>query len=206
MDFSKVISIGLIALLGAMSPGPDFAIVVKNCLRGKFRDGFLTSCGVAAAILIHVSYCILGVAWIIYESPFVFHLIKYAGAAYLFYLGIMLLKEKISEDKVSDLAKTAHPKKHNPFLAGFLTNILNPKATLFVLSLFTQFIDPSMQFWEKAVLGSEIAVIGFLWFVLLSYLITHHLLQKHFVRFQKIITKTMGGALCLLALYIAITS
>ena len=80
MDLSKIISIGFIALLGAMSPGPDFAIVVKNCLRGKFREGFWTSLGVGAALMIHVSYCILGVAWVIYESPFVFHLIKYAGA------------------------------------------------------------------------------------------------------------------------------
>jgi RhtB (resistance to homoserine/threonine) family protein len=206
MDFSKIFSIALIALLGAMSPGPDFAIVVKNCLRGKFIDGFWTSVGVAAALLVHVTYCLLGVAWIISESPFLFHLIKYIGAAYLFYLGVMMLKEKITDDNVADLAKTVHPKKHNPFLTGLLTNLLNPKATLFILSLFTQFIDPTMNFWEKAFLGSEIAVIGFLWFVLLSYLITHRYLQKHFARFQKIITKTMGGVLCLLALYVALTS
>jgi RhtB (resistance to homoserine/threonine) family protein len=206
MEISKVLSIAFISLMGAMSPGPDFAIVVKNCLRGKFRDGFWTTVGVSSAILIHVTYCLLGVAWIIYESPFLFHLIKYAGAAYLFYLGVMMLREKISDENVADIAKTAPTKKQNPFLIGFLTNLLNPKATLFILSLFTQFIDPQMNFWEKAFLGSEIAMVGFLWFTLLSYLITHRYLQKHFARFHRIITKTMGVVLCLLALYVAIFS
>lgn len=202
MELSKAFSIAAISLLGAMSPGPDFAIVVKNCLRGKFGDGFLTSAGVASALLIHVTYCLLGVALIIRESPFLFHLIKYAGAAYLFYLGVMLLKEKVT----TDLSPISHVKKHNPFVSGLLTNLLNPKATLFILSLFTQFIDPSMNFWEKAFLGSEIAIVAFLWFTLLSYLVTHKLLQKHFARFQIIITKTMGGLLCLLALHVAFTS
>ncbi len=201
-----MISIGLIALFGAMSPGPDFAIVVKNCLRGKFRDGCLTSLGISTALMIHLSYCILGVAWVIYESPFLFHLIKYVGAIYLFYLGITLLKEKITDEKVSELAQATSPKKHNPFLNGFLTNLLNPKVTLFMLSLFTQFIDPSMNVWDKVVLGVEITVISFVWFTLLSYLITHRLLQKHFTKFRKIITKTMGALLCLLALYITLSA
>jgi RhtB (resistance to homoserine/threonine) family protein len=203
---SKLASLGLIALLGAMSPGPDFAVVVKNCLRGQFKDGCWTSFGVATALLVHVTYCILGVAWILYELPFLFHLIRFIGAAYLFYLGVMMFREKFTDDKASDLAETVHPRKHNPFLTGFLTNLLNPKATLFILSLFTQFIDPSMHFWEKAVLGSEIAVITFFWFVLLSYMVTHHYLQKHFARFQTIITKTMGCVLCLLALYVILAS
>ncbi len=206
MELSKVISIGLIALMAAMSPGPDFAMVVKNCIRGRFRDGFLTSIGIASALLIHVTYCLLGVALVIYKTPALFHFIKYVGATYLFYLGVMMLKEKITNEKVTDLAQKVHAKKHHPFLNGFLTNLLNPKATFFILSLFTQFIDPMMSVFEKAVLGIEIAVIKFIWFVLLSYLITHHVLQKHFVRFKKIITKTMGFLLCLLALYVALTS
>jgi threonine/homoserine/homoserine lactone efflux protein len=75
-----------------------------------------------------------------------------------------------------------------------------------MLSLFTQFVDPSMSFIEKAMLGSIFAIIVFIWFVLLSYLITHRLLQKHFARFQLIITKSMGVILCLLALYVAFFS
>lgn len=206
MDTTKLTSIAFISLLGAMSPGPDFAIVTKSCLTGNFRSGFLTSLGVASAIFIHVSYCIFGIALVIQESPTLFHVIKYIGAAYLFYLGIMLLKEKISPEGSLKDANAEIKRKHNPFLSGFLCNLLNPKATLFVLSIFSQFIDPNMNLLGKALMGSIFAVVVFVWFIFLSYLITHRLLQRHFARFQMVITKVMGIILCILAVCVAFLS
>jgi threonine/homoserine/homoserine lactone efflux protein len=73
-----------------------------------------------------------------------------------------------------------------------------------MLSIFTQFVDPGMGFAWKALLGGVFVFVAFAWFVLLSYLITHRLLQKHFSRFQMFITKAMGAILCFLALYVAI--
>lgn len=203
MDLGSVATVALISLLAAISPGPDFAIVTRNCLSGTFRAGFLTALGVTCALLIHVTYCLFGIAIVIQESPTLFLVLKYLGAGYLFYLGIMLLREKMSPEGAPQIAKGI--KKHKPFLSGFLCNILNLKATLFVLSLFTQFIDPGMGFVWKAMIGSIFALITFAWFVLLSFLITHRLLQKHFARFQVVITKAMGAILCLLALYVAFT-
>ncbi len=204
-DFAGISSIALISLLAAMSPGPDFALVTKSSLSGNFRTGFLTALGVSCALLIHVTYCLFGIALLIQQSPLLFQCLKYLGAVYLFYLGIVLLKEKkASPEGAPSLAKVEIKKKRRSFSSGFLCNLLNPKATLFVLSLFTQFIDPSMAFWKKAVMGSIIAIVAFIWFVLLVYLITHRLLQKHFAKFQFLITKTMGIVLCLLAIYVAI--
>lgn len=205
MDLTKITSIALISLLAAISPGPDFAIVTRNCLAiGTFRGGYLTALGVAAALLVHVSYCLLGIAVIIQESPLVFQLLKYLGAGYLVYLGIMLLREKMSAEGILENEKPV--KAGNPFVSGFLCNLLNPKATLFVLSLFTQFIDPKMNFFGKAMLASIFAAIVLVWFVLLSYLITHRLLQQQFARFQFLITKAMGAILCALAVYVAFFS
>ncbi len=206
MELTSIASIAFISLLGAMSPGPDFAIVTRNCIRGTFRTGALTALGVAAALLVHVTYCLFGIALLIQGSPLLFHILKYLGAAYLFYLGTALLREKTSPEGPAELARQEIKWRHSPFVSGFFCNLLNPKATLFVLSLFTQFIDPAMSFLGKALLGSIIAVVGLLWFVLLSYLITHRLLQKHFARFQMVITKTMGVALCCLAIYVAFLS
>lgn len=206
MDIAKVATVAFISLLAAISPGPDFAIVTRNCLKGNFRAGFLTALGVASAILIHVTYCLFGLAIIIAESQTLFHILKYLGAIYLFYLGMMLLKENISPEGDQKIANAEIKKKHSPFVSGFLCNLLNPKCTLFVLSLFTQFIDPEMNFWGKAMMGSIFAVIVFIWFVLLSYLITHRLFQKYFSKFQLIITRAMGGVLCFLAIYVAFLS
>lgn len=205
MDTTSFSTIALISLLGAMSPGPDFAIVTKNSMTGSFRAGFLTALGVSTALLVHVSYCLLGVAILLDESPLLFHTVKYLGSAYLFYLGVMLLKENTSvEGSAKD--RPQRRTRQNAFLSGFLCNLLNPKATLFVLSLFTQFIHPTMGFWQKAFLGSVIAIVGCIWFIFLSFLITHRHLQRHFARFQVIICKVMGVALCLLSLYVAFLS
>lgn len=193
----------LISLLAAISPGPDFAIVVRNCLSGKFKDGFLTSLGVATALLIHVSYCVLGIAIIIAESPLLFNILKYSGAAYLIYLGIVLLLEKTSPEGKPKEVNAISKKRKGAFVSGFLCNLLNPKATIFILSLFSQFIQPGMSLHEKFLLGAIVPLTGFSWFILLSYLLTHRLLQKHFARFQLIITKAMGVILCALGLYLA---
>lgn len=204
MEYTKVATVAVISLLAAISPGPDFAIVTKTCLSTRsFRAGFLTALGVASAILVHVSYCLFGIALLIQESPALFNILKYLGAAYLFYLGILLIKEKTSPEGSPNEANAEIKRKHKPFLSGFLCNLLNPKCTLFLLSLFTQFVDPGMSYLTKAMMGSIFALIVFLWFVLLSYLITHRLLQNHFARFQLIITKSMGIILCVLAGYVA---
>jgi RhtB (resistance to homoserine/threonine) family protein len=204
MDITKILTLALISLLAAISPGPDFAVVTKNCLSGTFRSGFLTALGIASAILVHVTYCLFGIAIVIQESPFFFHILKYAGAAYLLYLGIMLLKEKTSPEGPPKTTQSTI--KRNPFISGFLCNLLNPKATLFILSIFTEFVDPSMHFFVKAAMGGVFSIVVFAWFVLLSYLITHRLLRKHFLRFQIVITKMMGIVLLLLAVYVAFFS
>jgi len=204
MDIATIATIGIVSLLGAMSPGPDFAVVTRNCLSGNFRTGFLTTLGIVFALAIHVTYSILGIAFIIAESPSIFYLLKYLGAGYLFYLGIRLLIAKETSD--ADSKKVDKKEGRKAFISGFFCNLLNPKCTLFILSLFTQFIDPNMGILEKVILGGVILLTTFGWFSFLSFLITHHLLQKHFARFQWIISKIMGIILSLLAVYVAIIS
>ena len=184
-----------------MSPGPDFAIVTQNCLTGDFKKGILAGFGVCAALLIHVTYSIFGIALIIQESPIIYSLLKYAGAAYLLYLGVNLLLEKKSQSQ-----SKASPKRKNPFVSGFLCNLLNPKATLFIFSIFTQFIDPGMALISKALLGSVLVIVVFLWFVTLSFLLTHPFFYQRFVRFQYFINKCMGVVLCFFALSIIFLS
>ena len=205
MEIAKLSSVAAISLLAAMSPGPDFAVVTRNCLSGTFRVGLMTTVGITCALLVHVTYCVLGIGLVIAETPWLFQVLKYVGAAYLFYLGLVLLKEKTSPEGNSEHANE-YKKKSKPFLSGFLCNLLNPKATLFILTLFTQFIDPGMNIPEKLAVAGTFIGISFAWFVLISFLITHRLLQKHFARFQFVITKVMGIVLCLLALYVAFLS
>ncbi len=205
MDISLVSTVTLISFLAAVSPGPDFAVVVKNCFKGAFKAGFFTALGVSAALFIHITYCVLGIAILILESPLLFRVLQYLGALYLFYLGVQLLREK-RKTSLGQAAYKEGKKRVAAFRDGFLCNLLNPKATFFVLSLFTQFIAPSMGLLEKFFIASILPLVGLAWFIFLSYVITHQLIQKQFLQFQFAIVKVMGIALCLLAVYLFLSS
>lgn len=206
MEFANIAAVAVISLFAAISPGPDFAVVIRSCLWGGFRAGFLTTLGVTSALLGHVTYCLFGIGVLIKETPWLFHSLKYLGAAYLFYLGVMLLKEKVPKEGLLEAYGNRFKETHNYFMSGFLCNLLNPKATLFILSIFSQFVARDMDFFSKVMMGSAFAFIVFIWFTILSFLITHHLLQKHFIKFQNYIMKTMGVILCLLGFYVALVS
>ncbi|NNM43972.1 MAG: LysE family transporter [Chlamydiae bacterium] len=196
---AEIVSLSVISLLGAMSPGPDFAIITRHALTGSRKSAILASLGVCLAIMVHVTYCSLGVAFLLSKTPLLFKSIQVAGACYLGYLGAKLLFSKKSHSAVYA------PPLHKAFLSGFLTNLLNPKATLFVLSVFTQFVNPSTPLFIEFVYGFVIAGVGFAWFASLSYIITHRALRNHFVKFQTILMKVMGFVLLALGISVLFT-
>lgn len=186
----ELVSLSLIALLGAMSPGPDFAIVTSYALSGSRKKALLASLGISLAILIHIAYTFFGLAYILQESTFLFKLIQVIGAIYLSYIGIKLI---LSKNQSANIGVESEKKA---FITGFLTNILNPKASLFFLSVFSQLFTSNDLFFVYTVV---IVIITLSWFSFLSYIITHKSLLPLFMRFQNVISKIMGTALLLLA-------
>src|SRR5690606_31123861 len=138
-EFYKVAAAHLLAVV---SPGPDFALVLRQSLGYGRRVAIWTSFGIGAAILLHVSYSLLGIGLLIKGSPGWFTALKFAGAAYMAWIGFQALRAgpaKLNEVSASDASTV--PKPAEAFAAGFLTNALNPKATLFFIALFATVID-----------------------------------------------------------------
>ena len=134
-----------VQLLGLMSPGPDFAIVTKQAITHGRKTGIATAIGITAGISVHVGYSLLGLGYIMTQSILLFNVIKYAGAAYLIYIGIKSLLAKAPNSSAPDSpTPLAAPSYRKAITTGFLTNVLNPKATLFMFSLFTQVIGPAL--------------------------------------------------------------
>ena len=169
MYWAEFLTIAVAHLFAVASPGPDFAIVTRQCVTGGTRAGVWTSLGVGAGILLHVAYCILGVALLLSQSPTLFSVTKFIAAAYLFYLGIQSIRlsmKPTSNGGKSPERVTTQPGK--AFVLGFLTNGLNPKATLFFLALFTVVIDPTTPTSMQIIYGIYLAVATFAWFAMLS--------------------------------------
>lgn len=192
-------SIALIALLGAMLPGPDFAIVAKNSILHSRKSGCFTAVGVGAAIAVHMTYCVLGLALVISSSLFIFNLIKYVGASYLIYLGIssFLIKEPKEIFNSDMIAKKTRISNFVSFKQGFLCNLLNPKATLFFLSIFTVIIKPNTPFYFELIYAMEIIVIAIIWFCSLTIILSHSRIKKALEKSEKYISKFLGVFLIL---------
>ena len=130
-DFSLIASVTLIHLLAVISPGPDFFMAIKNSLTYSRKTGIYTAIGFGLGIAVHIFYSLAGLALIISKSIVIFNSIKYLGVAYLLYLGIKSLISSSTDIKIEN---QIHIKDISPIKAirqGFLTNVLNPKATRF---------------------------------------------------------------------------
>ncbi len=173
LEFLTIASVHLIAVA---SPGPDFAIVVKNSVRYGRKAAYATSIGIGLAILIHVAYSLLGLSLLIKTTPWLYRVFSYAAAAYLLWLAWGAIRAKaepakpvvegvVSEDRSESISW------RGAFWQGFLTNGLNPKATLFFMSLFTVVISTQTPISVKLGYGIYLSVATGAWFILLSFLL-----------------------------------
>jgi len=202
----EFLSISLLILLAAISPGPDFAIVVKNSLMHSRKAGILTALGVSVSLLIHASYCILGLAIIISQSVLAFSIIKYLGAAYLIYIGIRSLLAKREDEQFSVKNSSDTITDFHMFSQGLLCNLLNPKCIMFLLAFFTLVIQSRHSLAAEIGYAIEISVISMLWFSSLAYMLTHNAVKENLSRIQFYIVKIMGVLLVSFGIRIAMLS
>jgi RhtB (resistance to homoserine/threonine) family protein len=189
--FFEYITLGFIVLLGAMSPGPDFVLVTKNSLSGSRRLGMITGLGVAAALLVHITYASLGMAFVLHESKLFYYIVRSLGSSYLCYLGVRMImgRKKTFQEAQQPTGKLTEKKA---FISGFLCNLLNVKASLFIIGIFTQIVGPHITLPTLILTATEIVSITFLWFALLSVILTHEAIKAFFLRYQPHINGTLG--------------
>ena len=193
LEFVKV---AVAHLLAVVSPGPDFAVVLRQSLGYGRRVAIWTSIGIGTAILLHVSYSLLGIGLLISESPTWFRGLKYMGAAYLAWLGIQALRSRPGEAATSEIrAIDPVPTARKAFMTGFLTNALNPKATLFFIALFAMVISPGTPKSIQTVYGLWMAGVTIAWFCLVSAVFTRADVRQKFHRHGHWVDRTLGVVL-----------
>lgn len=201
----ELISVSVIAIFMAISPGADFVVITRNSMFHGRQSGLYSALGIGLAIWIHVAYSIAGLAIIISKSIILFSLIKYLGAAYLIYIGY---KTFTSKSKLSAEGQTAEVKlsRLGSVKLGFITNALNPKTTLFFLSLFTQVVNPSTPVWVQLLYGLIICLAHIIWFSVVSLFFSHPALVKKFNTHKQKIEKVVGSVLVGFGVKVALTS
>ncbi|MCX5585951.1 LysE family translocator [Streptomyces erythrochromogenes] len=190
---TEVIAVAVITLLAVISPGADFAMVVRNSYLYGRPTGLFAAAGVAAGVLVHVSYTMLGVGLLIASSTALFTVIKLAGAAYLVWIGIRTFRARA--EVTVDLESKPQLTRLGAMRSGFLTNVLNPKTTLFVVSTFTQVVDPGTPLWQQAGYGLFMSAAHLGWFGAVAVFFSVSSLRERMLKAQKTLNRAIGSVL-----------
>lgn len=177
---------------------------VRNSLTYSRRTGVWTAVGFGLGIAVHITYCLAGLAFVISRSILFFNSIKLLGAGYLIYIGLKSFFSKSSKINIDEQEKKADISPMAAVRIGFLTNVLNPKATLFYLSLFTLVIDPKTPAYIMGVMSFIMIAEIILWFSFVAILLTHKHIRSVFEKGQGIFNKTLGGLLIALGIRVAL--
>lgn len=191
--------------MSVVIPGADFAMVLRQAVANGRRAALFTSAGIATALLVHGTYTLLGVGVIVAQSILLFDLLKYAGAAYLLWLGVSALRSPAPQSPELGPGEGAGISDGAAFIQGFLTNLLNPKAVLFFLALFTTLVGAATPLGTRSAYVGIMAVELFCWFALVSVFFTVSAVRQGFFRMGLWFNRITGFTFILLAIRVALT-
>ncbi|MFF5155937.1 LysE family transporter [Streptomyces sp. NPDC000348] len=198
---TELLAVAVITVLAVIAPGADFAMVVRNSYLYGRRTGVLGALGVAAGVLVHVTYTMLGVGLLIASSAFLFTVVKLVGAAYLVYIGVRTFRTR--GEVTVDLANGTGLTPFAALRTGFLTNVLNPKTTLFVVSTFAQVVSPGTPVLQQAGYGLFMSLAHLLWFGVVAVFFSHDRMRALMLRGQRVLNKVIGSVLAGLGVSLA---
>jgi threonine/homoserine/homoserine lactone efflux protein len=199
---NEIIAIAVITLLAVISPGADFALVSRNSYLYGRKQGIYTAYGIACAVWIHISYSVLGLSFLKHYIPNLLHIIQYIGALYLMYIGY----KTFTQQQISDHATHTLLRPRQAFIQGFLGNSLNPKTTLFVMSIFAQLLRGNHGLMHLIGYGMFISASHLLWFLLISLFCSTPVIRNKILRKQVSINRVIGTVLATLGLCLFLTN
>ncbi|GEM77338.1 LysE family translocator [Vibrio sagamiensis] len=183
-ESTVLLTLATIHFIALMSPGPDFALVVQNATRYGRQTGFYIALGLSVGIALHSFLSLTGVSFVIHQHPLVYTVIQFMGGSYLLYLGIKALRGVISLIKTPNSDQQSKPtslvisNKRHAFTKGFMTNILNPKALVFFVSLMSSIVPVGMSTVGKAIALVILFVLSLVWFSSLAWMLSTPRLQQ----------------------------
>lgn len=197
----QILVIVSVTSLVMVSPGPDMLLVLRNTFAGGRGAGLQTSVGILSGNLVHITYCMLGIGLVMSQSILVFSTLKYAGAAYLIYLGVMSFRSGVKTLDVNDIEGR---RSNRPwFIQGFVNNLLNPKGTLFYLGVFTTVMTPEMSASTMLVLILSMMLVSASFWLLFVYTLDQPIIRDYIERSQEVVSRICGVLLVLLGVRMA---
>ena len=198
--FQQFAALAVVHFLAVVAPGPDFALTVQQSLRWGRRIGVASAIGIGSGISLHVAYTLLGVGVLMNIYPWTQKAIAVMGATYLLYLAWPLLVSKkssnslsVEDEKLDRIHGCRPPTWMQAFSKGFLTNALNPKATLFFMAIFTTIVSIATPLSVQILYGAWMCAVNAIWFTLVAIMFTFPGGRIRFSRIGLLLERGMGA-------------
>ena len=186
-----------ICIVGAMSPGPSMALIIRNSIKYGRVSGVLSSVGHAIGIGIYAGVSVAGLQIILINNIFLFNTIQFCGSVFLLVLGILFLRDTGQKLSIQDKQKSV-----NSFMQGFAISILNPKILIWFAAIFSQFIEISSTNFVKFTMVLIASSIDGLWYIILTIIVTGFGLKQFLENNTKIIQNISGAVLIFISIII----
>lgn len=202
MTASSWLSILAICVLGAISPGPSLAAVMKSTVQGSRTHGLVTSISHALGIGIYAFLVAAGIGLVITETPWLFKFITYAGSAYLVWMGYKAITA--SSPLINDQRQLQQLSLKQAAMDGFLVSFLNPKIAIFFLALFSQFVTPDSTIMTQILMASIATLCDGVWYCMIASVAGHDKVLPALRKRATLINRLCGILLILVALRILV--
>ena len=194
MTFFLWSQFAIVCLLGAMSPGPSLALIIRNSINFNRTSGIVASIAHGLGICVYATVTIIVLEFILRNSETIFFVIQICGSLFLIILGLIFIFKKNNENK-----NDTYQIHSSSFAQGFIIAIINPKILIWFTAIYSQFIDINSTFLNKTILVLTPSVIDAIWYSLVAILVTGYGLKEILNKKKFIIQKIIGGLLILIA-------
>ena len=185
----------LVCTIGAMSPGPSLAVVIRNNINYNRLSGIMTSIGHGLGIGVYATLAVLGLGFLLQTNQTLFLLIQILGLIFLFFLGLLFIFQKQSKEKIN-----SDQNQLNSFLQGFLVAIINPKIMIWFTAIYSQFISIEASASFNLILILTASSIDAIWYIIVSIIITGYGVKSFLIDKKTLIQKITGSILLIISL------
>ncbi|WP_281645155.1 LysE family translocator [Parendozoicomonas sp. Alg238-R29] len=205
MPLTEWFPIFTVCLLGAISPGPSLAVVLRNTMNGSRLHGVATGVSHSMGIAFYALIVTTGISVLITETPLAFRFITWGGALYLAWLAINAFKASADITQGGEANKTAELTIAGAARQGFLISFLNPKIAVFFLALFSQFVKPGAEWVQQEIIVLTATAVDGIWYSLVALAFSHPRLMPAIQKKAGFINKLTGTVLLLIAIRIVLS-
>jgi len=197
MDIKSLIGISLVCAMGAISPGPSLAVVLRNTISGGRKQGVMTGLGHGIGLGIYAFIAVMGLSSLLLTNKHVFNLIQWAGALFLIWLAFNMITSN-----QSGLSNENDSSWRKGFLEGFMIAFLNPKILVFMTAVFSQFISSDINNIGRFIMAIMAGLIDTIWYVFVAAFLAGTPIINKLRTNAILIDRSVGLVMLMLALFL----